>query len=458
MKGNPPNHSPTTPQSSISFFIDLKIKKNIPQSLAYNGLINEGMTCYMNSMIQSLNYIGWFKQLIFNTPFDSTENSLSYSLQRLFYDLSFERGSISTEKLIRSFGWSRDEILVQHDVQEFNMMWSDLMEKKFKGTKSESLFKFLFEGKISNEINCVDYTYTSKKEEKFNDIQLNVKNCKNIYDSLNKYTEEEWLDGEDKYWVEGHGKEKAKKSWKFIALPPVLIFQWKRFEYNPKMEQMDKINDRYEFDSKLCWNKYIENNTENLDYELLSIVVHKGNVYSGHYYAYIRPDIIHNENEWYIFNDEYVSKADWYEVFDMNYGGNYTLYKNKSDTIISEIPLKSDTSAYILIYIQKKFIHEVLKPITKDDIPNEILKHIIKDKKHEKRTRQWQERRLKYMDIYLLSKNILNQYEGLGISKGNTNWYENIYWQLCKKKEYNNYISIPKRLSFSEFTIIIQNI
>lgn len=37
------------------------------------------------------------------------------------------------------------------------------------------------------------------------DLQLDVKGCKNVYDSFVKYTEVEKLDGQNQYKAEGHG-------------------------------------------------------------------------------------------------------------------------------------------------------------------------------------------------------------------------------------------------------------
>jgi hypothetical protein len=37
------------------------------------------------------------------------------------------------------------------------------------------------------------------------DIELNVKGCKTLSDSLKNYIQEEILEGDDKYEVEGHG-------------------------------------------------------------------------------------------------------------------------------------------------------------------------------------------------------------------------------------------------------------
>ena len=430
--------------SSLTVVIEGKISKNYNISEEHVGIINEGMTCYMNAMIQSLNVLGYLKRGIFAMPYDNDESSLSYSLQRLFYDLDFEHEPASTNRLIHSFGWSRDDIFIQHDVQEFTMMLSDLMEKKMKGSKSDEVFKFLFEGKLANEIKCVDYAYTSRKEEKFNDIQLNVRGCKNIYDSFNKFTEEETLDGDDKYLVEGHGKEKAIKRMKFLSLPPVLMLQLKRFEYNPKKDQMDKINDYYEFYPHIDMKPYIDDNTDtDTQYDLVSVVVHKGNVYGGHYFAFIRNDI--NDSKWFCFNDECVREADEFEVFDINFGGAMSLFKYKESTnSVIENTSKSDLSAYVLIYVKRNKADMVLKPIKIEEIPSEIVKEIVRDKKKEKKCELMKERKMKNIDVYFLSYKMLSLYKGIGLSRGIVEIYDDSIQTMYDDEIYNNYINLPK--------------
>ena len=46
----------------------------------------------------------------------------------------------------------------------------------------------LFSGSIRSFIKCVDVDYESKREEDFYDVQLDVKDCPDIYASLEKYT------------------------------------------------------------------------------------------------------------------------------------------------------------------------------------------------------------------------------------------------------------------------------
>lgn len=169
--------------SELNIIFEISITKNYlnlinneRKKIGYIGMINEAMTCYMNSMIQTLNIFGAFKKAVFDIPTKEDDyNSISLSLQRLFYDLMLKETPVSTDKLIMSFGWGREEMNMQHDVQEFNLLLGELMEKKMKGTPGEGTFSRLFEGKLINYIECFNVDYKSEKEERFTDLQLTVK-------------------------------------------------------------------------------------------------------------------------------------------------------------------------------------------------------------------------------------------------------------------------------------------
>lgn len=74
------------------------------------------------------------------------------------------------------------------------------------------------------------------------DIQLVVKNCKNVLESFDKEVEEETMDGENQYHAEGFGLQDARKGVRFVSLPPILMLQLKRFEYNWEIDQMHKVH------------------------------------------------------------------------------------------------------------------------------------------------------------------------------------------------------------------------
>lgn len=74
-----------------------------------------------------------------------------------------------------------------------------------QNTKVQGAINHLFEGHTFNFVECINVDYKSTRKESYMDLQLDVKGCKNVYDSFVKYTEVEKLDGQNQYKAEGHG-------------------------------------------------------------------------------------------------------------------------------------------------------------------------------------------------------------------------------------------------------------
>ena len=53
------------------------------------GLLNQGATCYLNSLLQSLYFTNYFRKATYEIPTDCDEptESVAYALQRLFYHM-----------------------------------------------------------------------------------------------------------------------------------------------------------------------------------------------------------------------------------------------------------------------------------------------------------------------------------------------------------------------------------
>lgn len=56
-----------------------------------------------------------------------------------------------------------------------------------QGTRVEKVINELFEGHTLNFIECVNVEYKSSRKESFMDLQLDVKGCKDIYESFDRY-------------------------------------------------------------------------------------------------------------------------------------------------------------------------------------------------------------------------------------------------------------------------------
>ena len=115
------------------------------------------------------------------------------------------------------------------------------LENKMKGTEVENLLNKMFVGKTKTYIKCIDVDYRSERIEDFWDIQLNVRGYQNLGESFNDYIAVEVMNGENKYFAEGHGLQDAKKGVIFESFPDVLHLHLKRFEYDLNTYAMCKV-------------------------------------------------------------------------------------------------------------------------------------------------------------------------------------------------------------------------
>ncbi|EPX73668.1 ubiquitin carboxy terminal hydrolase Ubp22 [Schizosaccharomyces octosporus yFS286] len=335
----------------------------------YVGLKNQGATCYMNSLLQSLYIIGTFRKIVYQVPTekDESKNGIAYALQRCFYNLQFMNEPVPTTDLTKSFGWDSLDSFMQHDVQEFNRVLQDNLERSMEGTMENAL-KNLFCGKMKSYVACMNVNYESARTEEFWDIQLNVKGMKNLEASFRDYIQVETLEGDNCYYADTYGFQEAKKGVIFESFPPILHLQLKRFEYDFERDTMIKINDRYEFPLEFNAKAFLSpeaDQDQNCEYVLHGVLVHSGDLDNGHYYALLKPQ---KEEKWYKFDDTRVTPATLKEVLEENYGGDYFVHP----PFRPAVKLKRFMSAYMLLYLRKDKIDELIAPVHKDVIPNHL--------------------------------------------------------------------------------------
>ncbi|KAL8029537.1 hypothetical protein ABFX02_14G230900 [Erythranthe guttata] len=355
------------------------------------GLKNQGATCYMNSLLQTLYHIPYFRKAVYHMPTnvnDMPSASISLALQSLFYKLQYSGNSVATKELTKSFGWDTYDAFLQHDVQELNRVLCEKLEEKMKRTVVEGAIQQLFEGHHMNYIECINVDYKSSRKESFYDLQLDVKGCHDVYASFDQYVAVEHLDGDNKYQAEQHGLQDAKKGVLFIDFPPVLQLHLKRFEYDYVRDIMIKINDRYEFPLQLDLDrengKYLspdaDRTVRNL-YTLHSVLVHSGGVHGGHYYAFIRPTL---SSEWYKFDDERVTKEDMKMALEELYGGEEEHLMQANPGINNtHFKFTKHSNAYMLVYIRESDKDKIMCQVEEKDIA-EHLRERLKREQEEK--------------------------------------------------------------------------
>ncbi|KAL3523697.1 hypothetical protein ACH5RR_016531 [Cinchona calisaya] len=361
----------------------------------YVGLKNQGATCYMNSLLQTLYHIPYFRKAVYHMP--TTENdmpsgSIPLALQSLFYKLQYSDTSVATKELTKSFGWDTYDSFMQHDVQELNRVLCEKLEDKMKRTVVEGTIQQLFEGHHMNYIECINVDYKSTRKESFYDLQLDVKGCRDVYASFDKYVEVERLEGDNKYHAEQFGLQDARKGVLFIDFPPVLQLQLKRFEYDFVRDTMVKINDRYEFPLQLDLDrengKYLspeaDRGVRNL-YTLHSVLVHSGGVHGGHYYAYIRPTL---SDQWFKFDDERVTKEDMKRALEEQFGGEEELPQTNPGFNNSPFKFTKYSNAYMLVYIRESDKEKIICNVDEKDIAEHLRIRLKKEQEEKEQKRK----------------------------------------------------------------------
>lgn len=360
----------------------------------YNGLLNQGATCYLNSLLQALFHISAFRSIIYQMPTkeeagdrahpDNTEHlSIPYALQRLFCHLQTSTRAVGTKELTESFGWGASDSFIQHDVHELTRVLLDNLEEKLTAQQAnpdlpsksqENAIHRLFTGSLESYVKVEEAGYYGSREEPFYDLQLVVKSKKNIYASFDAFFQVEVLDGKNKYCLEQNGQKsyhRAEKGVRFKEIPPILLLHLARFDYDIHQGET-KVFTRWDYYNTLDLSRYMMHvPPEMTHYTLCSVLVHSGsNTGFGHYFCFVMCS-----GAWYKFNDETVTPATLKEVFGDNFGGFRLNYWG------SEVP--NTANAYMLVYIRTSQWDSLLRSIGAEDVPHHVLEQLEREQREE---------------------------------------------------------------------------
>lgn len=292
------------------------------QQITINGLKNLGNTCYINVILQALNYTMPLTNYLFLHRFD-IKKPVTTGLKKVIYCLKTVNGPISPEEF-KSILEKKFDICkgyMQNDSAELLNKILNAMHEEMKVTQDPYLEKYI-NGNDSDYLNYLKIVINNRSpiHEYFGGTSITRTYCtkcgtqKNRYegfigleveiygntlkDCLEHISIEEELRGQNKYDCE-KCKELtiAKKDIRIWTLPEILTINLKRFKNN-----CTKINNYIEYPENLDMNTckcYISDTT--CKYNLYSVIEHHGSFNGGHYTIDVKYG-----NNWYQINDDRV--------------------------------------------------------------------------------------------------------------------------------------------------------
>uniref|UniRef100_A0A673MHA3 Ubiquitin carboxyl-terminal hydrolase 47 n=1 Tax=Sinocyclocheilus rhinocerous TaxID=307959 RepID=A0A673MHA3_9TELE len=405
----------------------------------YVGLVNQAMTCYLNSLLQTLFMTPEFRNALYNWEFEESEEdpviSIPYQLKRLFVLLqTSKKRAIETTDVTRSFGWDSSEAWQQHDVQELCRVMFDALEQKWKQTEQADLINQLYQGKLKDYVRCLECGYESWRIDTYLDIPLVIRPFGasqafgSVEEALQAFIQPETLDGPNQYFCERCKKKcDARKGLRFLHFPYLLTLQLKRFDFDYTTMHRIKLNDRMTFPEELDMSPFIDvedekspqtesctdsgaenegschsdqmsndfstddavdegicldntSSADSLTFELFSVMVHSGSAAGGHYYACIKS---FSDSQWYSFNDQHVSKITQDDI-RKTYGGSSGSRGYYSSAFASS------TNAYMLMYRLKDPSRNA-KFLEVEDFPEHIKRLVQREKESEEQEKRQRE-------------------------------------------------------------------
>eukprot|EP00245_Coleochaete_scutata_P011528 TRINITY_DN429_c0_g2_i1.p1 TRINITY_DN429_c0_g2~~TRINITY_DN429_c0_g2_i1.p1 ORF type:complete len:2250 (-),score=350.03 TRINITY_DN429_c0_g2_i1:694-7287(-) len=382
----------------------------------YVGLRNAGATCYMNSVFQQLYMQPEVRRSVLACEECSEheqKDSLFFQVQAMFGALL---GSSLDHYTPQGFWQAYRDIddqpvnLREHqDAFEFFTRLYDTVDETLKGERREPTLTRIYGGTFAQQVICRGCPHRSEREDNFAAISVDVKNKRDLVESLESFVRGDLLEADNAYHCETcNTKVDALKRVCVKTLPHSLIIHLKRFDFDYESMQRLKLKDRFEFPIHLNMKPFTveglaekdqlaseklfteqqmiteviagEGSTETdpinagqgrsvdiqtkpdsyYQYELVGVVVHSGTAFAGHYYSYIKerdgdkpldsPDD-QVGSRWISFDDK---RVELYEAADLEkdcFGGKYTVdvYDNFLKTTAPQ-EFDRPNSAYMLLY------------------------------------------------------------------------------------------------------------
>jgi len=367
------------------------------------GLINLGVTCYINSSLQCLTYTPSLSNFLLKSNHQQTcrakgqQFCMLCTMQNHLTAVANNSSgqSIKPTRIINNLGAIAKHLRAhkQEDAHEFIHYSIDAMQNASlygmpknldEPSKNTTPIHQIFGGYLRSRVKCTRCKAASDTFDFCTDLNLSInkKDCNSIQGCLDVFNRPDVLSGSNAYKCSRcKTVVTAYKQMSICRAPNVLTIQLKRFSgYG------NKVDKDVSYTSKLNIRKYMSNQTEeDVSYELYAVVVHSGfSSNCGHYYSYAKAP----NGKWYCFDDTRVRQVTVEQVLDdqaylLFYSRKHSSTKKQNDfkPIIDQHRSINTNQSDIGIPVKRKLQNgSTPDKLQKLNVPTLIGKSMLKNK------------------------------------------------------------------------------
>jgi len=243
----------------------------------YAGIKNLGCICYMNAMLQQFFMTPAFRYGVLMAQ-DGKEANLQpkkdgktlvddnvvHQLQKMFGFLELtDRQDYNPHEFcftFKDYDGNPVNVSEQQDTQEFLNRLFDKLEFGIKHTPFRYITESVYGGKMCNQMICNGCHNVTERYEAYYNLSLEVKNMKNVNESLEKMIQGETID--DYLCSNCKKKNSITKRACISELPNVMIIYLQRIIFDMDTLMNQKVNSRLEFPFELDFEPYTKEGLE----------------------------------------------------------------------------------------------------------------------------------------------------------------------------------------------------
>ncbi|XP_041079029.1 ubiquitin carboxyl-terminal hydrolase puf-like isoform X1 [Polyodon spathula] len=241
------------------------IPGNSKMDTGYCGLINQGATCYLNTVLQTFFMTPEFRDAVhkYREPDKDKEKNLLFHLKKMFQNLEDKKCKVETTGVTRSLGMMDSDVWVQQDVAEF-------FRKILNEVSNESPVSENYQSTVINSTKCLKCETEASDNNRYLDISLPLNTSDHstcitysLENGLRDFLKSELLEGDNQsYCDKCKMKTDTETRYYFQSLPRILTLHLKRFQFDYYHMRFMKIQGPVEIPLELQFQKAPTANTE----------------------------------------------------------------------------------------------------------------------------------------------------------------------------------------------------